>query len=447
MSDTSYYISREKYLDREPPADEKEQLALEKEQLAFAVRVLKKAREKERGQGHPGGSTGVWLAATQILKGLPTKIVEQAKGLATFADGDRISRVGRRATLMAQAAPDDVIIKVSVAGSGYGNWRTEKEKDDFVPQPDAATNWGWTTITDLATGDCVCYERGAGPQGVELLFAGPGGFETTGSPAKGALDRGSNTIAKLEKEIPAQVKRKLRVSDPNNENKITLLIRSHSRGAVAADVAAKKLKEDYGKRMTVELVAIEPVPGPDHYGEEKAIDIGGLDESTLVMSLSPEKGGWLNPMFTSQQVYGAKRIILSTQNHSAGLSEGFVYNKTRYTGSAMNSLPEGIYVDTNKTAESSIVLKKVTGLANFHATVEREAERAAAMRKEALFDPRDDDDKPGSKADKSRREAALSKVTKERQEATEAAKFDWKETGNLERQGVITDVLRNYLTG
>jgi hypothetical protein len=70
------------------------------------------------------------------------------------------------------------------------------------------------------------------------------------------------------------------------------------------------------------------------------------------MSLNPEKGFFLNESFTSQKVYGAKRIIPSTQNHSVGLSEGFVFNGRRYTGGAIYSLPESIYVDTNKTAES-----------------------------------------------------------------------------------------------
>jgi hypothetical protein len=395
------------------------------EQLAFAVRVLKKAREKERGKGDPVGKTAVWTAATELIDSLPYEVKLAAWRIAVKADADGISRVGRRAELMdadlagPTAAKANVIIKVSVAGSGYGNWRTEKEKDDFVPQPSAATNWGWNKITALITGDCVCYERNPTDlTRAELLFAGPGGFETTGSPKKGAFDSGTNSLDKLEKEIPHQVLRLLSVSDSKHDKDITLLIRAHSRGAVAADVAAKKLKKDYGDRMTVELVAIEPVPGPAHTGQEERIDIGGLDESTVVYSLSPEKGWKLNPQFASQRVDGAKRIILTTQNHSAGLSEGFVYNKKRYTGSAMNSLPEGIYLDTNKTAESSIVLEQVSSLANFHADVARQI---------AL--------------DKKRREADLKTVTAKRKEATVY------NVGNEIRLTTIDMVLRNYLKG
>jgi hypothetical protein len=402
------------------------------ERLAFAVRVLKKAREKERGLGPDKvGKTAVWIAATNLIDSLPLKVKLEALKIARAADSDGISRVGRRAELEATGTAGDVIIKVSVAGSGYGNWRTEREKDDFVPTKDTAGNWGWAPIDDLTTGDCVCYERNpTSATRAELLFAGPGGFNTKGSKG-GVLDRGTNTIDKLEKEVIYQVKRLLEGTDPNDDKHITLLIRAHSRGAVAADVAAKFLKMIYGDRMTVELVAIEPVPGPGHTGMEERIQVGDLDESTVVYSLSPEKNPLGNPLFASQRVDRAKRIILTTQNHSAGLSEGFVYNKQRYTGSAMNSLPEGIYLDTNKTAESSIVLEQVSSLANFHEALQRQHALDEHSGLGLQTRPR-----PGRQ-----READLKKALEKRKEATAY------HMGNEIRLTTIDIVLRNYLKG
>ena len=63
--------------------------------------------------------------------------------------------------------------------------------------------------------------------------------------------------------------------------------------------------------------------------------------------------------FTPQAVLGAKRIIISSQNHSAGLATGFRYSGETYKGSRLNSLPPGVYVDTNKTGENKKEMVKV----------------------------------------------------------------------------------------
>jgi hypothetical protein len=345
------------------------------EDLRFAVRVLRKASEK--------GDPMALLAALNLIKDMPEDVKSKAMDIASRPrpDGVKIVNRGRRADLR-EERPDDLIVKVSIAGSGYGNWRTEKEKDTFVPKAEEAGSWGWEKINSSVT----CYRRDKG-KGPELLFAGPGGAGTKGLSFGGALDQGSNSIDKLVAEAPNQVINAIGAADPDGERPITLLIRAHSRGAVAADIVATRMKDLYiGRGINVELVLIDPVPGPGQSGERKKIDVGKLDQSIVVMSLNPGKTFFGNDAFTSQRVYGAKRIILSTQNHSVGLSEGFVYKGRRYKGSALNSLPEGVYVDTNKTAESSIELEQVASLAMFKASIDKltNEETADQLRQEAL---------------------------------------------------------------
>jgi hypothetical protein len=397
------------------------------EELKFAVRVLKKANEK--------GDPTALVAALKLIKSLPEDVQTQAVLIATAPrQGGPITRRGRRADLR-EERPDDLIVKVSIAGSGYGNWRTDKEKDDFVPDADEAGNWGWEKISSGVT----CYRRDQG-KGPELLFAGPGGSGTTGSPG-GALDRGSNSIDALVGEVPKQVKSTIKTADPGDKKNITLLIRAHSRGSVAADIVANELKEYYqmlDREIKVELVIIDPVPGPSQKGEKVAIDIGGLDESTLVMSLNPGKGFFLNESFTSQKVFGAKRIILSTQNHSVGLSEGFVFKNRRYTGSAMNSLPEGIYIDTNKTAESGIELDQVTSLSTFRATVEKMEDEDIDL---------DEDETENVGLDKEEDEETRGDVLVRAREEVRAARKTVSGKNLDKRLKIFDKVLTEYLTG
>jgi hypothetical protein len=398
------------------------------EELKFAVRVLRKANEKQDQMA--------LLAALNLIKDMPADVKTRAIAIASTPrpEGVKIVRRGRRADLR-EERPDDLIVKVSIAGSGYGNWRTDKEKDDFVPTADEAGNWGWEKINSSVT----CYRRDH-DKGPELLFAGPGGKGTTGSPG-GAFDRGSNSIDALVAEVPKQVKSTIKAADPGEKKNITLLIRAHSRGSVAADIAANQIKEFYEmleRVIQVELVVIDPVPGPSQSGEKVKIDVGGLDESTLVMSLNPGKGFFLNDSFTSQRVFGAKRIILSTQNHSVGLSEGFVFKGRRYTGSAMNSLPEGIYVDTNKTAESSIELNQVSSLATFKASVDKMADEDVSLDEDEAENVGLDEEE----ADEGRPEAFL----RVRAEVKAARKtVPGKNLDN--RLKIIDQVLRDYLLG
>ena len=96
--------------------------------------------------------------------------------------------------------------------------------------------------------------------------------------------------------------------------------------------------------VEVELTMFDPVPGPGHKGKSTKLDLSkaGLSEFTLVYSVGSGYAG----IFSPQAVYGAKRIILTLEKHSAKTAAGFVYQGKHYRGSNLNSLPPGVYVDS-----------------------------------------------------------------------------------------------------
>lgn len=330
----------------------------DKEQVLYASRIYVKAHEKE-------DPVGV-IAAMNVFAQFPQDVQAEARQLAEqkYPNGFTIRRKGRRAVLREQD-PNALLVKVSIAGSGYGKWKTDTDKDLCVPAPDEAAAYKWEKTNSSVTS----YFRDTG-KGPELLFAGPGGAGTTGADSMwGAFDRGSNTIDTLSEDVPRQVIDQISTYDPDDTRAIVVLIRAHSRGAVAAGLVANRLKEMYQGRISVELVQVDPVPGPSQTGQKLEIDVSGIDESTLIMSVDPGKGWYLNPSFTPQMVLGAKRIIISSQDHSTGLDEGFVYENRRYTGSSLNSLPDGLYLDKNKPGESQIPLEMVASPAEFNEAV------------------------------------------------------------------------------
>jgi hypothetical protein len=113
--------------------------------------------------------------------------------------------------------------------------------------------------------------------------------------------------------------------------------------------------------VRVELTQFDPVPGYfSATGQNAEIDLtegtaGGPDETTLIYSVASGYGIG----FTPQKVLGAKRLIVSQQQHSAGLDNGFIYENQLYKGAALNSLAEGVYVDRNADGQNSVPLERV----------------------------------------------------------------------------------------
>lgn len=334
---------------------------LDQKQVRRAVRLLMKINET------PDKNAYKKIVAYETLESIPPEVKSAAQAILDQKYTYGIpERGGRRRDL--GLGVDTLVVKVSIAGSGYGEWATQVSKGEDGEELD------WEKYKDPQDSNPpTAYTREHGQKDEEiggqlgnepeLMFAGPGGEGTTGGLAQyvgGISDTGSNSIANLVAKVPPLVEKTIKEAcdehgyDPDTP---VILIRAHSRGAVAASRVAEKLKERYpaGK---LELVMIDPVPGPLHSGQNWNIDLSGLDEFTLVYSVA---SGYLEG-FTPQTVLGAHRIIISRQNHSVGLSEGFVYNGQRYKGSRLNSLEPGVYVDMNDNGESTIPLKFITDI-------------------------------------------------------------------------------------
>lgn len=267
---------------------------------------------------------------------------------------DAYAQAGKRAPL---------IIKVIIAGSGCDVWMTHADKDGRI----ADTNLGRLSMAEGGT-EVNAYENAD-----SLTVSGPGAPNTTNNPKDarnshgGVFDAGSNSIARIVDQVPKMVTGAIDARHSGDEDEpIVIMIKAHSRGAVAASRVAEALSGYKG--ATVELVQSDPVPGPKQPKNLTGVDLrafkgadgqakAGPIESTLVYSVaSGYKYG-----FTPQKVIGAKRIIISRQDHSAGLANGFVYEGRLYKGSSLNSLPEGIFVDRNLTNKNSIEIVKVAG--------------------------------------------------------------------------------------
>jgi hypothetical protein len=407
--------SYEEQVDAQLEAQEAERKAKEQDperikQIAMASRILMKMRETST-TGDKARDAARLAAGKVALKVLPDEIVQAATSRVDqqykelgFEDGEAPKRIGRRAHLRAQEDfdKDTAFIKCTIAGSGYDMWLSAQDKAkidalvkkasrDGTLSPDEWASWnpaGWERIDGTSV---LCWERRRGNGDDELMFAGPGGKGTTGwhrmlekYVSDGVLDRGSNSIAALVGEAPKQIDTIVQQYLKGNPAKpIVILIKAHSRGSVAADQVAAIVKEKYaGKNVKVEVSLADPVPGPgnpedmapelDEFQQNPAreIDMSAMDESTVVYSVSSGYGYG----FTPQRVLGAKRIIISKQNHSAGLAEGFVYKGVRYKGLSLNNLAEGIYIDANDNGESKLPLKRIFDIAQLQKDVGEAAE-------------------------------------------------------------------------
>lgn len=166
---------------------------------------------------------------------------------------------------------------------------------------------------------------------------------------------------------------------------VTISLRGHSRGAVAASHGAMKIKywihENYPqfeKYVDFELTQHDPVPGyfsdseaknrinicqsktpedEDSLKKLQMMPLGDRAETTVIYSMHTE-----HPLFFSpQNVRGAKRVIFVPEEHSVNLDAvdksqgkshrgGYTDASTGevYRNSGLNELPEGVYFADEK---------------------------------------------------------------------------------------------------
>lgn len=307
------------------------------------------------------------VAARERLRLLPVDVAQDAMNEAPRASrSDDLMAEYQKRLETDPAAKPPLIVKVTIAGSGDDAWRTHVDFNGLLVNED---------LKKQASGNVVHYKR----KELELNFAGPGAGNTTGllataaATAAGALNRpdkrsfggtsdtGSNSIAELVKHVPELVKKEVEAGLGGEKRPVVILVKGHSRGGVAATRVADILKQNHPD-ATIELTAVDPVPGPGHRGDNTSFTLskdeqGGtsVDESTVVYSVA--SGHYAG--FTPQKVFGASRIILSRQDHGVGLLNGFYFQGKLYTGSSLNSLPAGVYLDNNTNGKNDVELVAV----------------------------------------------------------------------------------------
>lgn len=209
---------------------------------------------------------------------------------------------------------------------------------------------------------------------------------------RGAMNKGTYSIKNLREYMKTMgvdylqnIFRNWDSTDGEDPHQISILIRGHSRGGVAASEGAMMIKAwlwdnypEYEGFVKFELLQMDPVPGfgsrhgineeVNHKGNEaitedgdKMLPLGDSQETTVVYSLRTNHGIGFAP----QAVKGAKRIILMAAKHDVGLDQidkshlagtngeeagqhrnGYTDASTGevYRGQALAELGEGIYI-------------------------------------------------------------------------------------------------------
>jgi len=288
---------------------------------------------------------------------------------------------------------EPIIVKISIGGSGDAGWRTHCDISGAYATDD--TGMGPERSSEaIFIDNASIHHRRLDESKFSFDYAGPGAPNTYGFGylLGGSSDTGSNSIWNLTDNVPEDMTPEIASAlnkalnlaqadiDAQSEKsavdlrkainetldkadakqQLVILIKGHSRGAVAAAHVAKRLKQ-YFPAASVELTQVDPVPGPGQFASNKSVDVGELDETTVVYSIFSGHGFH----FTSEKVLNAKRIIVSAQAHGVGIQNGFKIGNKRYKGAALNSLDPGVYRDDNPDISVVGELKKIASPEHF----------------------------------------------------------------------------------
>jgi hypothetical protein len=229
------------------------------------------------------------------------------------------------------------VIKFVMPGSSFNDWITHTDKGE-VGEP-----------RDEPSGKVVSDKKDE--HDGQVVIGGPNAWG-------GMSDTGENSI---EKNVAYGLQEFAHQIGGIAEGSVLLMMKAHSRNAVAAGRLATEIKKQFetgSLYVNIDLVLFDPVPGPNQSGSNLEVDISAIDESTLVYSVA---SGW-GFGFSPQRVFGAKRIIVTRQDHQGGIKAGFLFRGKVYKGNRLNNLPEGVYADSNQQGEATQELERVSDL-------------------------------------------------------------------------------------
>lgn len=182
-----------------------------------------------------------------------------------------------------------------------------------------------------------------------------------GSLDKFSLDRGTYTIEKNYKrgvEVLSNNIKNLLKEKPDEEIKVE--IAGHSRGGVTATRVAEKIKSEFkdNKNVKVNLITLDPVPGPMHFKEDVKIKLaeGETNKSIVVYSMDTQKF-----FYTPQEVKNSDVVIILPGGHESVYGKRYLndkgdtsdvyhyyYNGKSCSLSQLLNLEKGVYIADDK---------------------------------------------------------------------------------------------------
>ncbi|BED92637.1 MAG: hypothetical protein RsTaC01_0455 [Candidatus Paraimprobicoccus trichonymphae] len=219
-----------------------------------------------------------------------------------------------------------------------------------------------------------CREKELDSNKIKIEYSVPGP-ESEIEVFPGATENGKFSIEKNYERMKKVLTKKIDdLLEKNNDNRITIIIKGHSRGGCAAsrvlNEIARKYKDEENVRINTTI--FDPVPGPFHSGEDVEIAIDGkVNKSAVVYCVDPVKG-FFNLLFEPQLIRNIKIIIITEIDHTMGFYEtekinvngnikivkkGYQFGRKRYSQGRLFELPTGIYF-----SEKNMKLIKITDI-------------------------------------------------------------------------------------
>ena len=178
-----------------------------------------------------------------------------------------------------------------------------------------------------------------------------------GPLAKFSLDQGTYTIEKNYKrgvEVLSNNIKNLLKEKPGEE--IQVEIAGHSRGGVTATRVAEKIKSEFkdNKNVKINLITLDPVPGPMHFKDNVRIKLaeGETNKSVVVYSMDTKKF-----FYTPQEVKNSDVVIILPGDHESvygkrnSSAKGdtndvyhYYYNGKSCSLSQLLNLEKGVYI-------------------------------------------------------------------------------------------------------
>ena len=278
-------------------------------------------------------------------KAVGQRKITQTNELTKLPSNSKILQCGRSKNLL-DSNQAKKIVKINFAGSSYKSWGYQ-EKGTSV----SADKYGLpeTLNVFIKAKSINNHFRNV----IEYSFPGPMGRALWGAPL------GTHNSDPSISQLVAAATRLLckLISD---YKPFYLIIKGHSRGAVAAGLLYNNFAND-SNINGCDLIMLDPVPGDDNI-KDNELTSSKSAKKVVFYSLGIANQGWPynSSWFKPQKIANADIIILcKEEGHSCYVDSAekqtdkkkakFTYNETTYTYAQLCNLPRGVYTEKGNT--------------------------------------------------------------------------------------------------